>query len=868
MPTTSATHLDGGTVTSSPTGITTASVSPTANRLQLLAISVVRGSSTQPANPSSVTGCGLTWSLAATKIDFDASGTTRGSLFLYKALGGAPTTGSVTVTFGYTAQNAAYEWDEIGGVDGVTPIVQIVPANGSSSSTATVTLAAFATTDNGTYGAIGGEQTPHASSPEGTGFTALGSASVTATVPITTITEWRVDNDTTVDGDFSGNTTWGIYGLELGAGTPVAFAETQTSTISAPNPVAEPTAFPAAVARTVTVPNPSASGTSAGNGTGSPNAQTSTITAPNPTATGGTSGSATPTSTLLTSVVPNPRQYVFVTDPANPDPTFSATVYDPTDLTTETFALQAIDLSWEEQLSEPGAGQFTVMNDMANPEPGQLVTMYLEGLPRWTMICDEFVRVRSDPGGEAQHRTTWSGPGHLAQWRSAVMFPQMAREDNMNIEPKQHDVVFDWTHHDYDDWWWVGPNWFDNNQLVNMWGTDFGAWAADFPDPDALGITTPLPDGTLTDAAEGVRYARQTVTIPDDGDYRFACGGDNTFVAFMDGAEIARLENWDNFGKTQEFQIKVTAGERVIAWKFENKPWVTGDNPTASRWSLMTMTGTVIAHSDTSAVIVGPVELGNPPPNAGEPGMTVGNAIRLMLETAQARGCLTQWSLGFTDVLDSAGQPWGPVYPNGIDFGPRLSTKILTDLLTVLREAAGTYCDIRARPDAFVLDAWNINTMNNVDCGVSFTPGTSTVLTQRGRYQLATVLIASYNDSYLESISYDAVATYGRHEAQLSLGATNAPDEAQRVLDYQVGVYSNPREEIQLSTAPTHRLTPLGPMAYRDYDLGNTGTTLASNEATVTERITAQAVQIDENGNVWSTPTLRDLFLDPLEPTS
>src|SRR5687768_12328361 len=81
---------------------TTASLTPTANRLILLTVVSSFGTSgtNQPNNPT-VTGCGLTW----VNIGFNwHSG--RNKISLFRAMGSAPSSGALTIDFGGQTQSA------------------------------------------------------------------------------------------------------------------------------------------------------------------------------------------------------------------------------------------------------------------------------------------------------------------------------------------------------------------------------------------------------------------------------------------------------------------------------------------------------------------------------------------------------------------------------------------------------------------------------------------------------------------------------------------------------------------------------------------------------------------------------------------
>ncbi len=212
------THKDGG-VGSNVSSFSTGSITSTVGRLYLFAIVIARGGSTQPTAPTvDGTAIGVTFTQVTptgTNTDYDTAGTTRGSTFLFSGLCTSAGTGTVGVTFGYTAQNYCYELDEEPNVNQTTPIVQAVAAK-PSGTTPGVTLAAFASVNNGTYAFAGGQTSTLPTA--GTGFTILGDDTNTATVSLAIATEDRTDNDTVPD--FSAaSTTYAVIGVEINTDT-------------------------------------------------------------------------------------------------------------------------------------------------------------------------------------------------------------------------------------------------------------------------------------------------------------------------------------------------------------------------------------------------------------------------------------------------------------------------------------------------------------------------------------------------------------------------------------------------------------------------------------------------------------------------
>jgi hypothetical protein len=168
---------------------------------------------------SSVTG-GPAWTSVATVL-FNTIATPTQRLTLFRAVPSVDYTGTLTIAFANTQTGAAWDITETFGVDTTTTqgVRQSATNQSDSATTLTATLGAFGATANATYGATAkgstGGVTP------GSGFTEL--ADVNAATPAQALeTEWRNDNDTSVDQSWSGATAAAVIAVELVAGTGIA----------------------------------------------------------------------------------------------------------------------------------------------------------------------------------------------------------------------------------------------------------------------------------------------------------------------------------------------------------------------------------------------------------------------------------------------------------------------------------------------------------------------------------------------------------------------------------------------------------------------------------------------------------------------
>lgn len=211
--------LASGDLTTPGTSFATTSITPTANRLVLLAIHVWNsGVSITP--PASVTGCGLTWVIIASEHYQVLSGVENQSVFLYRALGASPAAGAVTITTGgETWQELVYAVSEFAGVNtsgtnGSGAIVQSATSNGGGGSSTTLSVALTATdAANAAYGLTGinlGENI----SP-GAGFTEIHDLT---TAGIGLETQWKASGSVTgVDASWTTSSARGGIAVEIAA---------------------------------------------------------------------------------------------------------------------------------------------------------------------------------------------------------------------------------------------------------------------------------------------------------------------------------------------------------------------------------------------------------------------------------------------------------------------------------------------------------------------------------------------------------------------------------------------------------------------------------------------------------------------------
>lgn len=202
--------LTSGTNTTDATSFVTASVTMKARPglVYLLAVVNTHGSSANTVTAATTGGAASFTSEKTVQFNGTLSRNT-----LFRLVPTADVTDTITITIGSAQTATACLWSLVAfsNVDTTTNmgVVQSV-SNTGSSTTPSVTLAAFGSANNATYGAHGTAQT--AATP-GTGFIEI--HDVTASTPTCGLeTEYRSDNDTGVDATIT-SAQWGSIAAEL-----------------------------------------------------------------------------------------------------------------------------------------------------------------------------------------------------------------------------------------------------------------------------------------------------------------------------------------------------------------------------------------------------------------------------------------------------------------------------------------------------------------------------------------------------------------------------------------------------------------------------------------------------------------------------
>lgn len=222
MPVSAPTLLTSGFSNANATSYTTASITPSADKLVLCLIS---SKDSDPPVPT-VTGNGLSWDAVVSSVAF-ANGR---KVFLFRAMGAAPSSGAVTIDFGAGNTQVRCSWIicefgdvDTGGTNGSDAIVQSASDTSGAAASFSVPLAVFQdATNNAAYGGfcIGAAQ----AITEETGYTEIADVSHGGEAQALQA-ESKTGEDTSVSASTSPNAAWGGVAVEIKAaaaadGTP------------------------------------------------------------------------------------------------------------------------------------------------------------------------------------------------------------------------------------------------------------------------------------------------------------------------------------------------------------------------------------------------------------------------------------------------------------------------------------------------------------------------------------------------------------------------------------------------------------------------------------------------------------------------
>jgi hypothetical protein len=365
-------------------------------------------------------------------------------------------------------------------------------------------------------------------------------------------------------------------------------------------------------------------------------------------------------------------------------------VYDRLNSTSYGTLTTPFDVGWRDTVNQPGSAKFSIPNtattDIAMLDLGRLVRLGLDGQVVFTMRIEETERRSVAPGEEHDQFTVATGRGLIAQWDSAVVYPP-----NGTARPWTDQRVFSWASKEYDD-----TSWGSGVSLSEPFNGQIDTW----PDPYAGWVWSRSPVSGAQPV--GSSYWRHDFTLAAEATIAIYVAADDYHQTWLDGVLLGdgpETPEW-SWDKTWRALVTCDAGTHTLAVRAENF-----DRPGNTQNIAWLRVAVIEATTNGSAWYAGTTNArsgsGTWPVKdypASPPGMTAGAVIDQLLDEAQTRGSLDNWTLGFTATIDSAGNAWPELPETVIPVG--------TTYIEALEQLAENDIDFAARPGALVLDAW------------------------------------------------------------------------------------------------------------------------------------------------------------------
>lgn len=485
------------------------------------------------------------------------------------------------------------------------------------------------------------------------------------------------------------------------------------------------------------------------------------------------------------------------------------------DLTTTVATLSlSHSRTWQDVLSEAGAGQITLQNDDPalsdfEDDGDDIVVFKYRGERALAMLCERKTERVVAQGEEHDQTTTYSGRGHLALLERVMVYPA----SGVGRKPIEEDRLFNWTSPNFDDTGWVTAKTLGTVQdavdiVAFIYSVAPSEIDTNLPHNVLRVFAAPGSTSTFLVAPAGSCYFRESFTVASTDTYYLTFFCDDQGEFYFDGQRVAEIKgvNWLGVATAQ---VDLSAGTHLAAARVENLSatgslkygwaiWELDDNgqPGALVWS----------GAPATKIAAYPSE---------PPGMTAGTAMRIVVEEAQDRGYLTDLTLNFTDTYDSDGVPW--------TVSADIATKTGTDVLTFLRELAATYVDLWMDPSDIKLWAWNVDGRGATLTGEIKAPTSATdpssgnlrSYIRSGEFAPVGKFLLRHRDGWAQRTNAASIAAYGAREAKLEVGAPTSLVEVYRVADGQFAYFANPRTEIDADIHPAASVTDVPYLGFR-----------------------------------------------------
>jgi hypothetical protein len=392
---------------------------------------------------------------------------------------------------------------------------------------------------------------------------------------------------------------------------------------------------------------------------------------------------------------------------------------------------ESYNRSFQDELSGMGRGQASVLSSSANASIDARVLRFKIATPQQLATTGglyafasrvESKQWRYDQGEESSRGFTLTGRGLVSAWEDAIVFPY----GGTGSRPSSDSRAFGWFSPELSTTGWqaavvgisgLAPNTRTNPPLPDPWFPPKG-WTSVLTGTDWI-----WSRATNSGNPEGASLFRTTFSLGSADRVAIFYTASSRCRVWIDGVLVTpgwtSEPNEESFIYAHRATPYLSSGTHYIAVEAESRAW-TPALPGVSRGILQ-----VAVHSGGGSGAV--YSSGNLLVGTSSswkcldyptvyPAPTPGRILRQLLEEAQARGALTGWSLGCTDTVDSAGQPWPSDQAHVFRVGQTYAD--------VLRQMADTSIEFAARPAGLVLDVWRRDTITQPNAA-TFTIGTN-----------------------------------------------------------------------------------------------------------------------------------------------
>jgi hypothetical protein len=461
---------------------------------------------------------------------------------------------------------------------------------------------------------------------------------------------------------------------------------------------------------------------------------------------------------------------------------------------------------------------FTEDDDLAGVLPGDLFQFvdrgYVIDIGPWRSKRTKLASV----DGRNRYVTTWFGESAHGLLKQTLVYPAQGP----GSIPVEEDRVLNWTSPDKDISGWAPVTEVElvDTAIGDPAGT--GTWPSQPMGegwPTGNGGTYFIgPTGADTNLAPtGFIYVAKDITVPVAGAHRIYMLIDNEGRGYVDGVPFMNISANDGFRRVSSILLELSAGTHRIAISAYNAidDGPPGGNPIGIAFELWKADQG--GFPETRIAITNDEWVGVFYP-ASPPGMTPGEAMRILLAESQDRDCITWLDPSFDAEVDSNGVQWTEYGDLACKTGRTPLWKFTEQLI-----AAG-YIDSRIslngrRWDLYIGGTLGVDHTADVDYVTDIDPNVAnlqdweqTTVTPR-----ADKILAKSQFGWSEVSS----ASSGNSvEGVLGLGALQSQSEVDRWTQAQLDVYSAAQVQDDIEVEPVG-LTDTPLIGFRTLDTVN-----------------------------------------------